>query len=127
MVLVLAGGAGLQLEKYEVDGQEDDHVANIFIVTATMDQFLKAADQYHLLKRTHDGQIRRFRLEEKNDFENFEADNESFFLCSEQQYLLQHMLNHVICVAEDIKHVPGYPKVKVYKSRPVSKFILFSP
>lgn len=113
---VLSGGGGLQLKKYEVEDSEND---KIFILSATLKQLFQAADQFNLLKQTHDGYLKKFSLEEKYDFENFEDDNENFLLCSEQQYLLNSMLNNVICEDEDIKHVPGYPRVKVYKSRPV--------
>ena len=90
-------------------------------MSANTVQLLKAADQFNLMKQTHEGIIKPFRHEEKYDFENFEENSVDFFSCSEQQYLIKCMLNNVICDDEEIKHIPGYPKVKVYKSRPVSK------
>ena len=116
---MLAGGAGLQLKHYEAE-DEDKIIA--FIMTATANHLQKAADQFNLLKQTHEGQLKSFRLAERFDFQNFEEDNTDFFSCSEQQYLIQCMLNQVICDDEEIKHIPGFPKVKVYKSRPISKY-----
>ena len=116
---MLDGGAGLQLKYYEA---EEDNKTNTFIMTATPNHFQKAADQFNLLKQTHGGHLRTFQLAERFDFENFEEDNADFFSCSEQQYLIKCMLNHVICDDEEIKHIPGYPNVKVYKSRPISKY-----
>eukprot|EP00111_Clytia_hemisphaerica_P022672 TCONS_00066722-protein len=113
---VLSGGAELSLKHYEVDGDED---SQIFIISANSTQLVKAADQFNLMKQTHEGIIKAFRHEERFDFENFEENNVDFFSCSEQQYLIKCMLNNVISDDEEIKHVPGYPKVKVYKSRPV--------
>ena len=118
---VLAGGAGLQMKYYDA---EEDENNNTYIMTATSSHLQKAADQFNLLKRTHEGQMKQFRIAERFDFENFEEDSLNFFSCSEQQFLVKCMLNHVICGDEEIKHIPGYPKIKIYTSRPVSKYLI---
>ena len=64
-------------------------------------------------------------MDDRYDFENFEEDNEKFLTCSERQYLIKNMLEHVVCDDENIKHVVGYHKIRVYKGRPISKYILF--
>ena len=60
-------------------------------------------------------------MDDRYDFENFEEDNEKFLTCSERQYLIKNMLEHVVCDDENIKHVVGYHKIRVYKGRPISK------
>lgn len=110
----------MTLKKYEVDPSES--TSEIFILSATLSQLFLAAQQYDLLKKTHDGELKPFTYEDCHDFENFEEDNEDFFSSAERQFLLKSMLDYVICDDETIKHVPGYPKVKVYKERPVRKF-----
>ena len=70
--------------------------------------------------------LQNFVIADKHDFENYEDDNEKFFTCSERQYLIKNLLEHVVCDDDNIKHVVGFEKIKVYKGRPISKFFVFS-
>lgn len=113
---VLSGGASLDVKIYEV---EDNPDAQIYIIAASTSLLFVAAEKYSMLKRTHDGTFLLFTAENRHDFENYEEDNADFFSSSEKQFLLKTMLDHVICEDENINTIPNFPKVKVYKNRPV--------
>ena len=81
------------------------------------------AERYGLLKKTHEGVLEAFTIDNQHQFENYEDDNEEFFSSSEKQFLLKELLDHVICEDDEIKFVPGFDRIKVYKNRPVCKLL----
>ncbi|XP_065662021.1 anoctamin-10 [Hydra vulgaris] len=114
---VLYGGAGLEVKKYDCN---DSEVCNqIFLISASINNLILAAEKFELLKRDQFGKFTPFTVDNRYEFENFEDKNENFFTSSEKQWLINSLLSSVVCNDDKIKNVPGLPKIKVFNDRPL--------
>ncbi|CAN9514212.1 unnamed protein product [Ophioblennius macclurei] len=98
-------------------GSQEKTNPNVFLVGASRQRLLSAAEDVGLFKEYSDGSMRGFTCANKLNFKDFRGDGDDFLSMAECQYIVKHELDSLR--AKNETHVPGHSQAKLYPGKSI--------
>ncbi|XP_030742800.2 anoctamin-10 isoform X1 [Echinops telfairi] len=119
------GGAQLLmrplLNKYEKETLVNQ---NLYLIGASSIRLLLGAEALGLVKECNDNTMRAFTYGTRQNFKDFDDNNDDFLTMAECQFIVKHELENLR--ARDEKMIPGYPQAKLYPGKSLLRRLLTS-
>uniref|UniRef100_A0A6I8PJB3 Anoctamin n=1 Tax=Ornithorhynchus anatinus TaxID=9258 RepID=A0A6I8PJB3_ORNAN len=106
------------------NGEQTDENQNFYLVGASRLRLLLGAESVGLVKECNDNSMRAFTYGNRQNFKDFDDNNDDFLTMAECQFIIKHELENLR--ARDEQMIPGYPQAKLYPGKSIMRRLLTS-